>query len=86
MEPDVGAFLQRCREERGLTQNAVAKGLGVVRSAVAQWEAGGSFALRRLPAVLAAYGLDLEQRAELAEMLGLITRPRKNRHQTPVAA
>src|SRR5690242_13656045 len=34
----IGARIRQARQERGLTQDALAKAVGVTRSAVAQWE------------------------------------------------
>lgn len=40
MQIDIGRRIRSARQERGLTQEALAAAIGVSRSAVAQWETG----------------------------------------------
>lgn len=54
---DIGQVLKRLRENRGLSQRALAEQLGVQQPAVARWEAGGvQMPINRLDEVLRFFG------------------------------
>lgn len=65
--PSIQRALREARARRGLTQRRVAGRAGVSQTAVTGWELGRRyFSVDRLPAVLAAYELTLDEFCEFA--------------------
>lgn len=66
----LGDFLRRSRGRSGLSQGDVARTMGVERPTVSQWEAGlYRPSLDKLPALVSAYQLTDDERAELSSIL-----------------
>ena len=59
-EIPIGRVIARARQRHRLTQEALARKLGVTKSAVANWERGVHFPQRHLGAVEEVLGISLE--------------------------
>jgi transcriptional regulator with XRE-family HTH domain len=72
MSDSIGAILRAARERGGKTQAEIARRVRVKRPTVSAWEAGTCNPLmKRLPAVVEAYGMNDDERRRVRELLGV---------------
>jgi transcriptional regulator with XRE-family HTH domain len=59
-DPDIGPRIRKRRQELGLTLQQLADRLGVAESTVVHWETGKHYPKRKLGALEAVLGIDLD--------------------------